>query len=103
MFGDQPESGEVGVRAVLEPLKGKYYESKMTVVLEDGREVEITLASRDPRPSAREIEQDEKYFMPVRIGGEGGPWDDHYERQATFLVASEILKHFDTGADGEET
>ena len=71
------------MKVELEDLKSKYYETWMTVTLDDGRSVSITLSSSDNKPSARE-----EYLVehPEEI------CDGHYEREATLLVAEEILR-----------
>lgn len=72
------------MRAELHPLEGKYYQSRMTITLEDGRTVNIELTSSDERVSQRELEADPDFFNA------GGPWDGHYEREATYEAAALI-------------
>jgi hypothetical protein len=75
--------------AHLKPLKGKYYRTHMTIFLPDERRVDIELSSKDESPSSREVEENWEWY-------ETGEWpcDGHYERDATLIVAKEIVRRF---------
>jgi hypothetical protein len=77
-----PDSEKDGMKAILQPLDGKYYESKIEIKNQKGETVFINLYCTDTyKQSERELEEIE-------------PGDNHYEKELTYKVCKKILECF---------
>lgn len=73
--------------SITDETSGKYYRTELVVHLSDGRKVDVELSSGDPEPSYIE-----KEAAAVSECAEDYFCDGHYERDATRIVADQIIR-----------